>query len=55
MEFTYLPTEKNLPALEFITSIGDQYRNEAEYVLDFSSGTLGKRGIRSRRKGADRA
>jgi FkbH-like protein len=29
VEFTYLPTGKNLPALEFITSIGDRYRNEA--------------------------
>jgi hypothetical protein len=29
VEFTYLPTGKNLPALEFITSIGDQYRNDA--------------------------
>ncbi len=29
VEFTYLPTGKNLPALEFITSIGNQYRNEA--------------------------
>jgi acyl carrier protein len=29
VEFTYLPTGKNFPALEFITSIGDQYRNEA--------------------------
>ena len=54
VEFTYLPTGKNFPALEFITSIGDQYRNEVGYVLDLSSGMLGKRGIRSRRKGADR-
>jgi FkbH-like protein/FkbM family methyltransferase len=29
VEFTYLPTGKNLPALEFITSIGDEHRNEA--------------------------
>jgi hypothetical protein len=29
VEFTYRLTEKNLPALEFIMSIGDQYRNEA--------------------------
>ena len=29
VEITYLPTERNLPALEFITSIGDQYRNDA--------------------------
>lgn len=28
VEFTYLPTGKNFPALEFITSLGDQYRNE---------------------------
>jgi FkbH-like protein/FkbM family methyltransferase len=30
VEFRYLPTGKNFPALEFITSIGDQYRNEAD-------------------------
>ncbi len=29
VEFTYSLTEKNLPALEFITSIGEPYRNEA--------------------------
>jgi len=29
VEFTYRPTGKNLPALEFLTAIGDQYRNEA--------------------------
>jgi len=29
VEFTYRVTEKNLPALEFITSIGDRYRSEA--------------------------
>jgi FkbH-like protein/FkbM family methyltransferase len=29
VEFDYLPTGKNVPALEFITSIGDQYRNQA--------------------------
>jgi len=29
VEFTYLPTGKNFPALDFITSVGDQYRNEA--------------------------
>jgi hypothetical protein len=29
VEFTYVPTEKNMPALEFIASIGGQYRNEA--------------------------
>lgn len=28
VEVTYLPTEKNLPALEFITSFGDEHRNE---------------------------
>ena len=28
VEFTYRLTDKNLPALEFITSIGDKYRNE---------------------------
>jgi len=29
VEFTYLPTGRNLPALEFITSIGDPHRDEA--------------------------
>ena len=29
VEFTYVPTGKNLPALAFITAIGDQYRNES--------------------------
>jgi FkbH-like protein len=29
VEFNYLPTGRNLPALEFITNIGDPYRNEA--------------------------
>ena len=29
VEFTYRLTEKNLPALEFITSIGEPYRNKA--------------------------
>jgi len=29
VEFTYLPTGKNSLALEFITSIGDHYRNES--------------------------
>jgi FkbH-like protein/FkbM family methyltransferase len=29
VEFTYLPTQKNQPALEFISSIADQYRNVA--------------------------
>jgi len=29
VEFDYLPTGKNVPALEFVTSIGDQYRNQA--------------------------
>jgi FkbH-like protein/FkbM family methyltransferase len=28
VEFVYAPTEKNMPVLEFITSIGAQYRNE---------------------------
>jgi acyl carrier protein len=28
VEFTYRRTDKNLPALKFITSIGDKYRNE---------------------------
>ena len=38
MEFTYRLTERNLPALEFITSIGEQYRNEAGTFLDYSRG-----------------
>jgi FkbH-like protein/FkbM family methyltransferase len=29
VEFTYMPTGRNVPALEFITRIGDQHRNEA--------------------------
>jgi FkbH-like protein/FkbM family methyltransferase len=29
IEFPYVPTGRNLPALEFITSIGDQCRNES--------------------------
>jgi acyl carrier protein len=29
VEFTYVPTGKNLPALEFITAIADQYRNDS--------------------------
>ena len=29
VEIKYLSTEKNLPAREFITSIGDQYRNDS--------------------------
>src|SRR4030095_10949377 len=29
VEFTYVPTAKNLPALEFMTGIGDRYRSEA--------------------------
>jgi FkbH-like protein/FkbM family methyltransferase len=30
VELTYLPTEKNQPAREFITSIGEQYRNNGD-------------------------
>ena len=40
VEFTYLPTGKNLPALEFITSIGDQYRNEASTSWTFPAERL---------------
>jgi len=29
VELKYLPTEKNRPALEFVTNLGDQHRNEA--------------------------
>ena len=40
MEFTYRLTEKNLPALEFITSIGGQFRNEAETSWTFPAEIL---------------
>ena len=40
VEFTYLSTGKNLPALEFITSIGDQYRNEAGTCWTFPAECL---------------
>ena len=40
VEFTYLPTGKNFPALEFITSIGDQYRNEASTSWTFPAECL---------------
>jgi FkbH-like protein/FkbM family methyltransferase len=40
VEFTYLPTGKNFPALEFITSIGDQYRNEAGTCWNFPAERL---------------
>jgi FkbH-like protein len=40
VEFTYRLTEKNLPALEFITSIGDLYRNEAGTSWIFPAGIL---------------
>jgi len=54
VEFTYQPTGRNLPALEFITSIGAKHRDETGHVLDPSGGTPGQRGIRSGRQGADR-
>lgn len=42
VELTYLPTERNLPAKEFVSSLGDQYRSQrgdswlfpAEYLAD---------------------
>jgi FkbH-like protein/FkbM family methyltransferase len=40
VEFTYLPTGKNFPALEFITSVGDQYRNEAATCWTFPAERL---------------
>ncbi len=40
VEFTYRLTEKNLPALEFITSIGDRYRNEAGTSWSFPAEIL---------------
>jgi FkbH-like protein/FkbM family methyltransferase len=40
VELTYLPTEKNLPALEFITSIGDQHRNGASTSWTFPAERL---------------
>jgi hypothetical protein len=40
VEFTYLPTARNLPALEFITSIGDQHRNEARRSWTFPAERL---------------
>jgi FkbH-like protein/FkbM family methyltransferase len=40
VEFTYLPTGRNLPALEFITSIGDQHRNEAGTSWNFPAERL---------------
>ncbi|HME62727.1 MAG TPA: HAD-IIIC family phosphatase, partial [Candidatus Binatia bacterium] len=40
VEFTYVPTGKNFPALEFITSIGDQYRNESGTSWNFPAERL---------------
>lgn len=40
VEFTYVPTGKNFPALEFITSIGDQYRNGASTSWNFPAERL---------------
>ena len=42
VEFTYRLTEKNLPALEFITSIGDRYRNEAGTSWTFPAEVLAR-------------
>src|SRR5439155_25943344 len=35
VELRYLPTEKNRPALEFLTHLGDQHRNEAGTAWTF--------------------
>jgi len=40
VEFTYSPTEKNQLALEFITSIGEQYRNETNTSWTFPAERL---------------
>jgi FkbH-like protein/FkbM family methyltransferase len=40
VELTCVPTEKNLPALEFITSIGDQYRNDGRTSWTFPAERL---------------
>jgi len=40
VEFTYLPSGKNFSALEFITSIGDQCRNEASTSWTFPAERL---------------
>jgi acyl carrier protein len=40
VQFTYVPTEKNLPALQFITSIGDQYRNDGDTSWTFPAERL---------------
>jgi acyl carrier protein len=40
VEFTYSPTEKNVLALEFITSIGEQYRNETNTSWTFPAERL---------------
>jgi acyl carrier protein len=40
VEFPFVPTGKNLPALEFITSIGDRYRNESGTSWNFPAERL---------------
>ena len=42
VEFTYAPTAKNVLALEFMTRIGSQYRNEANTVWLFPADRLAK-------------
>jgi FkbH-like protein/FkbM family methyltransferase len=42
VEFTYLPTEKNVPALEFIMRIGEQYRNETNTAWIFPAERLAR-------------
>jgi len=44
VEFKYLPTGKNSPALEFITSIGDKHRNEAGMSWTFPAERLARVG-----------
>ena len=40
VEFTYLPTERNSPALQFMTSIGGQHRNESNASWTFPAERL---------------
>jgi hypothetical protein len=42
IELTYLPTNKNVPAFEFLASIGNQYRNEAGTSWTFPAERLAR-------------
>jgi len=42
VEFTYVPTERNLPALEFMASIGDQYRTAGKTSWTFPAERLAR-------------